>query len=76
MMSPKLASLRRDIEAEPEQFLGLAATSVAELFKHQDDQREIFADLARNAASEKNSRRRAQLEGQLHRVEINAAKLG
>lgn len=76
VMSPKLASLRRDIEAEPEQFLGLAATSVADLFKHQDDHRAIVADLSRQAAAEKNTRRRARLEGQLHRVEVNAARVG
>lgn len=76
VMSPKLASLRRDIEAEPEQFLGLAATSVAALFKHQDDHREIAADLARQVAAERNTRRRARLESQLHRVEENAARVG
>jgi hypothetical protein len=75
-MSPKLASLRQEIEAEPEQFLGLAATSVAGLFKLQDDHREIAADLARQAAAEKNAQRRALLEGQLHRVEENAAQVG
>lgn len=75
LASPRLASLRRDIEAEPEQFLGLAATSVAGLFKHQDDHRAIAADLARQVAAERNARRRARLEGQLHRVEENAARV-
>jgi hypothetical protein len=76
LMSPKLASLRQQIEAEPEQFLGPAATSVAGLFKRQDDHREMTADLARQAAAEKNARRRALLEGQLHRVEDNAVQIG
>lgn len=75
VMSPRLAALRQEIETDPEQFLGLAATSVAGLFKHQDDQRQIAADLARQAAAEENARRRAVLESQLHRVEENAARV-
>ncbi len=76
VMSPGLASLRQDIEAEPEQFFGLTATSVTGLFKCQDDQREIAADLARQAAGEKDPQRRAVLEGQFRRVEENAARAG
>ena len=75
VMSPGLASLRQDIEAEPDQFFGLAATSVAGLFKRQDDHREIAADLARQAAAKKNPQRRAVLEGQLRRVEGNATRV-
>jgi hypothetical protein len=74
VMSPGLASLRKDIEAEPEQFFGLAATSVTGIFKRQDDQREIVADLARQAAAEKDPQRRVVLESQLRRVEENAAR--
>ncbi len=76
VMSPGLASLRQDIEAEPVQFFGLAATSAAGLFKRQDDHREIAVDLARQAAAEKDPQRRAVLEGQLRRVEENAARTG
>jgi hypothetical protein len=76
VLSPGLAGLRQDIEAEPEQFFGLAATSVAGIFKRQDDEREIVADLARQAAAEKDPQRRAVLEGQLRRVEENAARTG
>jgi hypothetical protein len=76
VMSPGLASLRQDIEAEPAQFFGLAAASPAGLFKRQDDHREIAADLARQVAAEKNPQRRAVLKSQLRRVEENAARTG
>jgi hypothetical protein len=76
VMSAELASLRQEIEADPGQFLGLTATSVAGLFKRQDDHQQIAADLARQTAAEENARRRSQLEGQLRRVQENAARVG
>lgn len=76
VMSRELASLRQDIEAEPEQFFGVAATSVAGIFKCQDDHRAIMADLARQVAATKDPQRRAVLESQMRRVEGNAAQVG
>jgi hypothetical protein len=72
---PVLAGLVQIIEAEPEQFFGVAATSVDGLFKRQDDNRAIAVDLARQMAAAKDPKRRAQLQAQLRRVEENAVRV-
>jgi hypothetical protein len=70
LRSPGLAGLRRVIEAEPAQFLGVVATKVDDLLDHQ----EVAVDLARKVAAEKDLARRRLIERQLRRVEANAAR--
>jgi hypothetical protein len=70
LRSPGLAGLRRVIEAEPAQFLGVVATKVDALLDHQ----EVAVDLARKAAAEKDPARRQAIKRQLRRAEANAAR--
>jgi hypothetical protein len=72
---PVLASLVQIIEAEPEQFFGVAAITVDGLFKRQDDNRAIAVDLARQMTAAKDLKRRAQFQAQLRRVEDTAAQV-
>jgi hypothetical protein len=58
LRSPALAGLRRVIEAEPAQFLGVAATKVDALLTHQ----EVAVDLARKVAAEKDPARRQAIK--------------
>jgi hypothetical protein len=73
---PELAGLRERIEAEPAEFLGVAATTVDGLFELQGRYRQIAASLAVQAAAAKVPERRAQLEAQLSRVERDAERVG
>jgi hypothetical protein len=70
LRSPALAGLRRVIEAEAAQFLGVAATKVDDLLMHQ----EIAVDLARKTAAENDPARRQVIMRQLRRTEANAAR--
>lgn len=70
LRSPALAGLRRVIEAEPAQFLGVTATKVEALLTHQ----EIAVDLARKAAAERDPARRQVITRHLRRAEANAAR--
>jgi hypothetical protein len=70
LRSPGLAGLRRVIEAEPAQFLGVAATKVDALLEHQ----EVAVDLARKVVAEQDPARRRLIHRQLHRAEANAAR--
>ena len=70
LRSPALAGLRRVIEAEPAQFLGVVATQVDALLLHQ----EVAVDLARKTAAEKDPARRQVINRQLRRAEANAAR--
>src|SRR5580693_894089 len=63
LRSPGLAELRRVIEAEPAQFLGVVATRVDDVLEHQ----EIAVDLARKASAEKEPARRQLIQRQLRR---------
>ena len=76
LMSPELAGLRQVIDADPGQFFGAAASSMTDLFKHQDDKRETAADLARQVAAARDGHRREVLDGQLRRVEGDVARIG
>jgi hypothetical protein len=75
LTEPLLAGLMQTIDREPAQFVGVAATSVAGLFKRQDDNQAIALDLARQAAVETVATRRAALQAQLRRVENNGARI-
>jgi hypothetical protein len=70
LRSPGLAGLRQVIEAEPAQFLGVAATKVGALLLHQ----EVAVDLARKAAAAKDPARRQAIKRHLRRAEANAAR--
>jgi hypothetical protein len=68
---PRLAELRRRIEQEPAQFMGVAAEKVEDLFALQERLRGIAVDLAGQAAREKDPHRRAKIAAQVTRVESN-----
>jgi hypothetical protein len=59
--SPVPASLRGQINAEPAEFMGVAAKSVDDLFDRYDKLRQLAAELARQAAREKDPARLAKL---------------
>lgn len=71
---PELAGLVETIEAEPEQFFGVAAITVDGIFERQDRDRAIAVDLARQLAAAKDPARRAHFQAALNRVEENAAR--
>jgi hypothetical protein len=66
--SPELATLRRQINAEPAEFMGVVAATVDDLFDLHDQLRANALDLARQAAREKDPQRRAALDGHLSRM--------
>ena len=68
---PRLAELRKRVDDEPAQFMGVAAKSVEDLFALQDRLREIVVDLAGQAAREKDPGRRTKIAAQVTRVENN-----
>ncbi|MBO0806176.1 MAG: hypothetical protein J2P25_24275 [Nocardiopsaceae bacterium] len=80
----ELADLRRDINAEPEEFLGVAApprdgapdTPLDRLFERQQALRQNAASLVRQAAAEKDPHRREQYQAQLRRVEESGERVG
>jgi hypothetical protein len=74
--SPALADLREQIASEPTEFFGLAATSLDELFARRDSLRRNAVSLARQAATAQNSARRALIQAQLRRVEVNGERVG
>jgi hypothetical protein len=72
----ELARLRELVDAEPAEFFGVAAPSVDGLFARQEALRQNAASLARQAAREKDQRRRAMYQDQLRRVEGNGERVG
>jgi hypothetical protein len=73
---PALAGLLEIIEAEPEQFFGVAAVTADGIFERQDRDRAIAVDLTRQMAKVKDPARRAQFQAALRRVEDNAVRTG
>jgi hypothetical protein len=73
---PAVTELVEIINAEPEQFFGVAAVTVDGLFKRQDRDRAIAVDLTKQMAAVKDPERRAQFQAALSRVEENAARTG
>jgi hypothetical protein len=72
----ELVALRELVNAEPAEFFGVAAASVDGLFARQQGLRQNAASLARQAAREKDPRRRAMYQDQLRRVEENGERVG
>ena len=68
LRSRALKGLRRQLEAEPEQFFGVAATSVNGLLMHQA----VAVDLARKLAVAKDPQQRATIEADLSRARRSA----
>jgi hypothetical protein len=72
----ELVALKELVNAEPAEFFGIAAASVDGLFARQQGLRQNAASLARQAAREKDPRRRAMYQDQLRRVEANGERVG
>jgi hypothetical protein len=72
----ELVALKELVNAEPAEFFGIAAASVDALFARQQGLRQNAASLARQAAREKDPRRRAMYQDQLRRVEANGERVG
>lgn len=72
----ELVALKELVNAEPAEFFGIAAASVDGLFARQQGLRQNAASLARQAAREKDPRRRAMYQDQLRRVEENGERVG
>jgi hypothetical protein len=70
LRDPALSGLREIIDAAPENFFGVAASSVDDLLQH----RTVAVRLGRMIAAEKNPDRRAILEGNMQRVQANIAR--
>jgi hypothetical protein len=70
LRSRALKGLRRQLDAEPEQFFGVVATSVNGLLMHQA----VAVDLARKLAVAKDATQRARLEADLSRARRNAGR--
>lgn len=73
---PALADLRAQIALAPQEFFGLAATSLDGLFAKQNSLRRNAVNLAEQAATAKDPARRATIEAQLRRVEVNLERVG
>jgi hypothetical protein len=73
---PELDGLRERIEAEPAEFMGIAATTVDGLFELQDRYRQVAASLVAQVAVAQNPERRAQLCAQLSRVKGDTEQVG
>ncbi|HEX4832952.1 MAG TPA: hypothetical protein VH478_17865 [Trebonia sp.] len=72
----ELADLLEQVEQEPAEFFGAAATSVDGLFARQDANRAIAVNVARAAAAATTPARREALAAHLRRVEANGARIG
>jgi hypothetical protein len=72
----ELAALKDLIDEEPAEFFGIAAASVDGLFARQEGLRQNAASLVRQAAREKDPRRRAMYRDQIRRVEENGERVG
>jgi hypothetical protein len=80
----ELTDLRVTINREPEQFLGVAPpprggapdTPLDRLFRRPEELRQNAASLARQAAVEKDPKRREQFQKQLRRVNDNRERVG
>jgi hypothetical protein len=70
LRSRALKGLRRQLDAEPEQFFGVAATSVNGLLMHQA----VAVDLARKLAVATDAKQRARIEADLGRARRNAER--
>jgi hypothetical protein len=70
LRSRALKGLCRQLDAEPEQFFGVAATSVRGLLMHQA----VAADLARELAVATDAGQRARIEANLNRARQNAER--
>jgi hypothetical protein len=70
LRSRRLRGLREELEAEPEQFFGVAAKTVRGLLLHQA----VAIDLARKLAAEKDGPKRLKLDRHLRRAQQNAAR--
>ena len=68
LISPKLKKLRDKINAEPAQYMGVAAGSVSDLFNRQEDLRQSVVSLSRQLGKEQDSKRRAVLQDALSRL--------
>ena len=70
LRSRALKGLRRQLDAEPEQFFGVAATSVNGLLMHKA----VAVDLARKLAVAKDPQQRVRIESDLGRARRNAER--
>ncbi len=70
LRSRALKGLRRRLDAEPEQFFGVAATSVNGLLMHQA----VAVDLARRLAVTTDPQQHARIEADLSRARRNAER--
>jgi hypothetical protein len=66
---PRLAGLLKRVDDEPAQFMGVAATSVEDLFAQQKRLRDMAVDLTGQAARAKDPDRRAKIAAQAARVQ-------
>lgn len=74
--SAALAGLRARIDAEPAEFMGAAATTVAGLFERHGRLRRLVADLERRVARETDADRLARLGVSLRRARANEELVG
>lgn len=70
LKEPALSGLRKIIDASPENYFGVAASSIDNLLQH----RAVAMRLSRMIADEKNPGRRAVLESNMRRVQANIAR--
>jgi hypothetical protein len=71
--SPDLEDLRKQIKAEPAEFMGFSATTVDGLFRRHDRLREKVAGLTLQVARAENSDLRARFQAELQREQQNRA---
>jgi hypothetical protein len=69
--SPELADLRKQIAAEPAEFMGFSATTVDGLFRRNSRLREQTVELTLKVSQVVNDEQRAQFQAQLQQVQRN-----